>query len=332
MLTDRLSLPFEAGLAPPAGPAVVFDGTDVLLAPPFAADVLHVTGFRPAWDRIAAAGGRVALEAPAGAAAIAIVCLLRDREAARSRIAEALRALAPGGWLLLDGQKTDGVDTMIRTLRKLLPVAGVAAKAHGKIAWIEHPGALPPEIPAWAEAGRTRANADGLLTAPGMFSAARVDPGTQLLIEHLPADAKGRAADLGAGWGALGMALLARAPGLESCDLIEAEHAAAEAARANVTDPRARVHWADATAWTGGPYDLIVSNPPFHVSRAADPSLGQAFIAAAPRLLTPRGRLLLVANRQLPYERTLDAHFRKREILVADSRYKILAADQPRRG
>jgi len=310
---------------------VVLDAPGPVTGAPFPDDVLYVTGFRPAWDSIAESGAAVALEAPWGTAAMVLVCLQRDREAALGRIAAALRALAPGGWLLLDGQKAEGVDTMIRNLRKLLPVSGVAAKAHGKIAWLQRPATLPAEVAAWAEAVRPRPNADGFITAPGMFSAARVDPGTRLLIEHLPADAKGAACDLGAGWGALSKGLLEKAPKLQSCDLVEADHAAAEAAKLNVTDPRAQVHWADASRWQGGSYDLIVSNPPFHVSRAADPSLGQAFLVAAARLLTPRGRLFLVANRQLPYERTLDAYFRKREIVVSDSRYKILAASQPRR-
>lgn len=294
-------------------------------------DALHVTCFRPAWDRIAARGAHVALDAPENEAALALVCLLRDRTAAYARIAQALRTLRPGGWLLVDGQKSEGVDTTLKTLRKLLPAEGVAAKAHGKIAWFQRPADLPAEFAEWEKAAEPGANADGLLTAPGMFSADRVDPGTKMLIEHVPAGAKGAAVDLGAGWGALAKGVLEKAPDLASLDLVEADHAALEAAKANVTDPRARFHWADATRWGGGPYDLVLSNPPFHVSRAADPSLGQAFIAAAAKLVSPRGQVLLVANRQLPYERTLDEHFRKREILGGDSRYKILAASLPRR-
>ena len=97
-----------------------------------------------------------------------------------------------------------------------------------------------------------------------------------------------------------------------------------------MTDSRARVHWADATRFPGGPYRLVVTNPPFHVSRAADPALGQAFIAAAARMLHPKGRLLLVANRHLPYEHTADAHFHQRDVIYSDARYKIIAAAHPR--
>ena len=75
----------------------------------------------------------------------------------------------------------------------------------------------------------------------------------------------------------------------------------------------------------------MISNPPFHQGRAAEPDLGAAFIAAAARILKPAGRLLMVANRQLPYEATLDAAFRHWEKLSEDGAYKVMAAERPRR-
>lgn len=308
---------------------MVFGATEVV---PFADDVLYVTGFKPDHDRIVAAGARTALAAEPRSAVIAIACLPRNRIAALARIAEAAETLAPGGWLIVDGQKTDGIEAILRRLRKVLAIAGVASRAHGKIAWIRPPCPLPPDLAAWRTEAAPKPNADGFLTAPGMFSADAVDPATRLLSRHLPADATGAAADFGAGWGALSAALLDTAPNLAGCDLIEADHAALQCARVNVTDPRARFRWADVAAWTGGPYDLIVSNPPFHAGRAPDPSLGRAFIAAAARCLTPRGRLLMVANRQLPYEETLKQHFRDWSELHSDPRYKILTARQPAAG
>ncbi len=97
-------------------------------------------------------------------------------------------------------------------------------------------------------------------------------------------------------------------------DLVEADHDALDCARRNLDDPRARFHWADATTWTPETRpDAVVTNPPFHVGRAADPSLGRAFIAAAARILAPSGSLWLVANRHLPYEATLTDHFARIE-------------------
>ena len=55
-----------------------------------------------------------------------------------------------------------------------------------------------------------------------------------------------RIVDLGAGWGFLARAILAR-DGVRQLDLVEAEAAALDCARRNVTDPRARPSTRSAT-------------------------------------------------------------------------------------
>lgn len=266
-----------------------------------------------------------------GDAALAIAYLDRDRRASLARIATALRLTAPGGWVLVDGQKTDGADATLKQLRTVLQVDGIAARDHGKVAWLRRPDPLPPAVADWERAGQPERNRDGFLAPPGAFSADGVDPATRMLSDLLPADAKGRAADFGAGWGALSAALLARAPGIVALDLFETDLAALNAAKANVTDPRAAFHWADVTALQGGRYDLIVTNPPFHGDgRKPDPALGAAFIRAAARNLAPGGRLLLVANRQLPYERTLSDAFADWSEVQSDGRFKVISAGRPK--
>lgn len=111
---------------------------------------------------------------------------------------------------------------------------------------------------------------------------------------------------------------------------MEAEHAALEAARRNVTDPRARFTWGDATVARPEPVNHVVMNPPFHPARAADPALGAAFIAAAAASLTPSGSLWMVANRHLPYEAALAAEFgRVEELPGGDTRFKLIHASKP---
>jgi 16S rRNA (guanine1207-N2)-methyltransferase len=73
-------------------------------------------------------------------------------------------------------------------------------------------------------------------------------------------------------------------------------------------------------------YDAIVMNPPFHTGRAAEPGLGQALIAAAARALRKGGTLLMVANRQLPYEADLVKHFARVEKLAQEETFKIFRA------
>jgi 16S rRNA (guanine1207-N2)-methyltransferase len=75
----------------------------------------------------------------------------------------------------------------------------------------------------------------------------------------------------------------------------------------------------------------VVSNPPFHAARRPDPALGRAFIAAAARLLTPRGRFVMVANRHLPYEAALADAFAAPVVLEERGGYKVVEATRPRR-
>jgi 16S rRNA (guanine1207-N2)-methyltransferase len=76
----------------------------------------------------------------------------------------------------------------------------------------------------------------------------------------------------------------------------------------------------------GAPYDLIATNPPFHLGRRQTTVVAQQFIAAAPRALRLGGRFYVVANRFLPYERDMIAAFGNAREVAGDARYKVLLA------
>jgi 16S rRNA (guanine1207-N2)-methyltransferase len=201
----------------------------------------------------------------------------------------------------------------------------VLSKAHGKVFWFD----ATPMSSDWLVAGEMSANKDGFITAPGMFSSEKIDNGSALLAPYLEG-LKGRVADLGAGWGWL--AAQALGSDVSEMVLFEAEHLALEAAKRNLTDPRVRFEWADVLALPKQlPFDVVISNPPFHQSRTAEPALGVGFILAAAKLLKPKGRLLMVANRQLPYERALNGAFRKVNMLAQTNGFKLFEASLPKR-
>lgn len=325
MSDSRLALALAAGALhlPPEGPiALIRPPGDLDLSALPAGRLVAMQGFRPDHDALAARGVAVAPGWPASAAA-AIVFVPRAKALARDLLA---RALTLGGPVIVDGQKTDGVDSLLRDLRGRVSLGPVYAKAHGKCAQFTAP---PEALADWRLPGLAR-GPSGWVTGAGLFSADAPDPGSVALADVLPPLA-GRVADLGAGWGYLAAQVL-RHPGVAECTLIEAEHDALEAARANVPDPRARFVWADARLLPASPgFDHVVSNPPFHHGRRADPGLGQAFIAAAARVLAPRGVLWLVANRHLPYEATLEQCFSQRSTLAESGGYKLIEARHPRR-
>jgi 16S rRNA (guanine1207-N2)-methyltransferase len=282
--------------------------------------VVVVTGFKPDHDHFAATYAVT----PAPPHAAAIVCLPRARDAARALIARAAAEVAPGGWVAVDGQKTDGIDAALKALRPRVDLSDSLAKAHGKLACFP----AGPDLSDW-QAGP--AVVAGFQTLPGVFSADGPDRGSALLAGALPAHLGARVADLGAGWGYLAAAILSR-PGVRQLDLVEAEADALACARANIGDPRARFHWADATRWRPDTLlDAVVMNPPFHAGREADPGLGAAFIRAAARMLAPDGSLWLVANRHLPYDAALADSFLTHADAAADSAFRVIHATRPRR-
>ncbi|CTQ48408.1 class I SAM-dependent methyltransferase [Jannaschia donghaensis] len=321
-MNDRLSLALAADAV------TLPEGRILLLRPPADLDVgdlpgqiTAVHGFKPDHDRLAARDIDVAPRLE-GRFDAAVVFIARAKAQTLDMIAQAITAVPPGAPIIVDGQKVDGADSIVRLCRKAFDIGDVFAKAHGKT--FSFPAGPIPD--GWAAEPQ---QVDGFVTGVGVFSADGVDAGSALLASHLTG-LSGRVCDLGAGWGHLSRVVLQN-EGVTACALIEAEHDAMTCARLNVVDPRAAFHWADATTWTGGPFDVVVSNPPFHTARRADPSLGRAFITAAARLLTPGGRLLMVANRHLPYEETLNATFGAVAVLTDKDGFKVIEAKKPKR-
>jgi len=313
--TGALTLPAEGGVAV-YRPRI---GDDLSVLPQDRVTV--VTGFKPDHDHFA----KLYFVTPAPPYAAAIVCLPRSREAARALIAQAAAEVAPGGVVVVDGQKTDGIDTALKDLRARVDLSESLAKAHGKLASF----AAGPDLSDWA--ARPRQIEGGFQTLPGVFSADGADRGSMLLASALPAKFGGRVADLGAGWGYLARAILVY-PGVRRLDLVEAEADALACARVNVTDDRARFHWADATGFRPDTLlDVVVMNPPFHHGRDADPGLGAAFIQAARRMLAPNGALWLVANRHLPYDAALTDAFLEHREVAGDGAFRVIHATKPRR-
>ena len=326
MSHSRLSLAHADGTfaLPEDGTIAVFRprwGDDLSVLP--RAQVQIVQGFKPDHDAFAQAGFATVV-CPDGRFALAIVCLPRAKAEARALIAQA--CALTDGVVVVDGQKTDGIDSIYKACREEAAVTAAFSKAHGKTFAF-------PAIPAfadWAAPAAPVQSEDGYYRQPGVFSADGIDGGSAALVAALP-KFKGVGVDLGAGWGYLSAEAL-RQETIKTLHLVEAEAAALDCARLNVTDPRAQFHWADAMRRTlPEPVDFVLTNPPFHTTRSADPALGQAFLQAAAAMLSPRGELWAVANRHLPYETHLATLFQTVEEISGTRGFKVLRAARPNR-
>ena len=325
--------PFASGTVsvPGEGEKILFLGAEAGFALPdgFAAELSAVQGFRPFYRQLQAQRINVTPEIEGGDYDGALVLCGKHKGENEDHIAEALTRVKAGGLIVVAGGKEDG----IQPLRKRMEGFGLAVeympKYHGVAFWFASPADVKALTTQLAKPA-TRVD-DRFTTAPGMFSHDRIDGGSELLASRLPTDFSGDAADFGAGWGYLSVELATKSPRIGRIDLYEAHYGALEAARANLLAncPKVaqRFFWHDlASEPVKDKYDLIIMNPPFHEGHAAEPSLGQAMIKTAAASLRSGGRLMLVANRGLPYEPVLAESFKEHGETCRNARFKVLWA------
>ncbi len=245
----------------------------------------------------------------------------------RYTLALSLRALSPGETLVALAPKDRGGSRLAKELAGFGCTVSEDARRHHRICTVARPAALDG-LDTAIEEGRSR-HVDnlGLCTQPGIFSWNRVDPGSALLLKHLPKKLAGKGADLGCGLGILALAVL-HAETVTSLAMIDIDRRAVEMARRNVVDPRATIRWADIRhpdpALTR--LDFVVMNPPFHDGGAEDQALGTIFIARAAEALRSGGTLWITANQHLPYEAPLRAAFRTVTPVASEGGFKVYEA------
>ena len=247
----------------------------------------------------------------------------------RRALALALTALRPGGRLTALAPKDKGGARIAKELAEFGCAVDEGVKRHHRIATCERPEKLPDLTLAKAEGAMRLIEETGFWSQPGIFSWDRIDPGSELLIEHLPS-LSGSGADLGCGYGFLARHLLAKSPAVTSLALVDIDGRAVEAARHNVTDARATFLWADVRkpdiAGLPKGLDFVVMNAPFHDGGTEDRRLMTTFLERAAALLKNGGVCWLVANRHLPYEAAMAPLFAS-ITPVADARgFKVFEA------
>jgi 16S rRNA (guanine1207-N2)-methyltransferase len=280
---------------------------------------------------------------PGGAGAFdrVVVLVPASRALGRRWLAETHALLRPGGLLSLAGANRAGVQPLIADAAALFGAAHTLGYGRGCRVAEAVRRDEPPVPPPWAAAPGIAPGTwhilrvdlpDGpaeMLSLPGIFSYDRLDEGTALLLEHLGPCRGLRVLDAGCGYGPLGVA--AARLGADRVTMLDVNALAVAAAQANSMRLGlgcAEVAASDALeAAAGATYDLIVSNPPFHAGKTVDTAMAAAFIGQARALLAPGGRLVLVANRFLPYERHMALLFARVSVVVANRGFRVLAGE-----
>jgi 16S rRNA (guanine1207-N2)-methyltransferase len=195
-----------------------------------------------------------------------------------------------------------------------------------RVSWAAEPGIARG---SWIEFSASVCGGTfALRSLPGVFSFDHLDEGTALLLQQLTREwVQGRRVlDFGCGFGLIGMA--AAWLGAAWVDLLDVDLSAVAAAQENCLGnmiPNVQVRPSDVLDAIGPErYDLILSNPPFHAGKLVEYSMAHTFITHSRQILNPDGRLVLVANRFIRYDRLMKDVFGNVVKLIETGKYYVL--------
>jgi len=358
LTTETLMFPYRKGLIerPAADARVLFLNAE---APALLKDISSPILIQPRFDKarplIEADYNIISPERLEGKFDTVWILPGKDMTETQYLLALAVRVSVDGGTILAAAPNDAGG----KRLEGLFEELGLAPQAESKhkarvvFATVDS-GWNRAQAEVWFAQGQEQHILGGdLVSRPGLYGWDKVDVGSALLARHLPTDLKGDVADFGCGWGYLSLQALAASKKITRLTLVDIDSRAVDIARRNLLSqhPDLPVE----TVWTdlsnpqpsflrrqesrgsiaaldprlrgddkGGSdlFDTILLNPPFHAGTQAVPALGQAIITTAAQSLKSGGRLYLVANRHLPYEKTLEALFERVEVLGDEDGFK----------
>ncbi|WP_328774563.1 class I SAM-dependent methyltransferase [Deinococcus aquaedulcis] len=252
----------------------------------------------------------------------------RGNAYAAAQVAWAHACTPPGGTLYLAGDRDKGFDRYVRLAGAAFGAGETVARDGGmRVAkLVRRPGPTPPlpEPEGYEAYGVT------VVGLPGVFSAAKPDKATALLLDSLgEPDLTGKGAlDLGCGAGLIGAWAARRGA---RAVLVDGDLQSVRSAQATLqaSGLGGEVLHSDVDAGLGAQtFDLILTNPPFHVGRGVVLDVAREFMAAAGRRLRPGGTLYVVANEPLPYETEL-ARLGPVEQTRREGGFKVLKVTRP---
>lgn len=282
-----------------------------------------------AWHRRASGRMQAAPWPPSGPFASAIVRLPMARAELEMTLHAVASVVSPGGTIWLYGANDEGIKSAAKPMAVLFgDVLTVDTRGHCRVLSAARPTLIPhgkADLAAWRHqveleiSGTTRTFA----TYPGLFALGRLDPGTRLLLAHMPqlaADA--HILDFGCGMGVIAVAARMHQPRIR-LTLVDNDAVAHVAARENVPDAEYLTALSEVPP---GTVDAILSNPPIHDGKSESHTALQALVGAGPALLKRGGIFQIVVQRRVGAAALLRQVFGNVSTVAEDGVFQLLRA------
>jgi 16S rRNA (guanine1207-N2)-methyltransferase len=270
---------------------------------------------------------------------VVIIQIPKGRLLTRRWLVQAFNALTQHGSLYVVGSNHSGIQSAIKDAQELMGEGRILAYKKGNRlahfikqytdktspSWTISPGIA---LNSMVEFSITlSAHTYSIRSLPGVFSFDRLDEGTEMLLDAVCIPPGAKVLDAGCGYGIIG--LFAAVKGAEVVHLIDNNLLAIAASRETLFING--VHNAEvipgdlALSLPIDRYDLILSNPPFHTGHAVDYRIAHALIENSYQALDPGGRLVIVANRFIKYDRLIQEIYGNVSIMSESGKYHVLS-------
>ncbi|MCC2617665.1 16S rRNA (guanine(1207)-N(2))-methyltransferase RsmC [Aestuariibacter halophilus] len=258
----------------------------------------------------------------------AVMYLPKAKAHARMLLANLASVVKPGGQLWIVGENKGGIKSAAKLLDDHCDVVNKVDSARhcSLFIGVRNDGQSPFELDEHLQ--RTTHIINDIpvtvCSLPGVFSHGELDPATALLLTETRQVPKGTLLDFACGNGVIACYLGLRQPQatLMLCDVSAlALYCAKQSLAAN--DLEATVIASNGLAQVSGKFNGIFTNPPFHTGIKTDYGITHALIRDVRQHLQPKGSLVMVANRFLPYPDALDKTFGQHQVLAKTNKFTV---------
>lgn len=242
-------------------------------------------------------------------------------------------------WIV--GENNSGIKSIEKRVKAHFDAFKIDSARHCVLVELRQTATLSAEHSSWQNYSLSLPNTQEpnsaskqIFSLPGVFSAAKLDKGSAILLQQLP-QLNGHVLEFGCGAGVLSLAIAEQAgvnklvaTDIDALAILSTQKTLA----ANDLQHKAQLHWSDGLANVEQQrFDAIVTNPPFHQGIKTAYAASEEFFAQAHNWLKPGGQLIWVANDFLSYQPYLAAEFEEVVELTRERGFKVLMATKSKK-